>query len=71
MSERSECRLSASGMLRKAEGNNFDGEWATVAVAAALFECAAAAWEVVEALEGIAAIQSERRAANDEEGESR
>ena len=71
MSERSECRLSASDILRKAEDNNFNGEWAIVAVAAALFECAAAAWEVVEALEGIAAIQSERWAANHEEGGSR
>ena len=49
-SECTECRLSATEMLAAASEHNYEGPWATVAVAASLLEVAAALWGLNEFL---------------------
>lgn len=49
-SERMECRLEASQMNREAADHGYQGEWAQVAIAAAVFELAAAVWELKDFL---------------------
>ena len=46
MSERSECRLTSTDLIRDAEKHNFEGGWGLVAVSAAIFEVAGALWDL-------------------------